>query len=501
MALILLKGGEPTQGDHGNKTMNMRGLSTVCCMAALMYLSTNAPSAAQDVPSPSSDHQSPATPAEPLSLEPLPTLEPGQSSFVPLFRLTTPYYDNILATPQPQSSLSLNTSPLEPEATFNPLIGLFAQPPKTGAWNLTLYTGITQTYDSNLRESHTNALGDTYTTPTIGATLQAGSPDPVRVSDAPDGVVGSYDTIIALNAHYELSADIFASHSGFDALNQRAQAQIRIGRSAAIWRPYATVDDVTGSNLLTAETLGRIRRQHLETGLISNYQLTSCVSASQTFSHLFFEHPENDDFVNFEVWRAHQEVAFRAIPNVDLFVWNEYSFTDPNEGSSGEEIMNGIGWRGRPDPRVDTELLVGWDQQHLSGDVPGRRDQSGVRLRGKTSFDYSPRLRLNFLYNRAYTFNEQTPDDNYVNNTLQFAPEIFLGGNWYVTPYFGISYNEYESSYQESLEIRPELEVAYALPNDSRVFAKIGYDHQSTLNGPSLPVEIYRASVGVNWTF
>jgi len=163
--------------------------------------------------------------------------------------------------------------------------------------------------------------------------------------------------------------------------------------------------------------------------------------------------------------------------------------------------MNGIGWRGRPDPRLSTEMLIGWDEQTLSGNVPGRRDQSGIRLHGNTSFDYSQRLRVTLLLDRAYTFNEAQPNNNYVNNTLQFAPEIFLGTNWYVTPYLGISYNEYESSYQESLEIRPELEVDYALPEGSRIFAKVGYDHQTTLSGPSLPVDIYRTLVGVDWKF
>ena len=39
------------------------------------------------------------------------------------------------------------------------------------------------------------------------------------------------------------------------------------------------------------------------------------------------------------------------------------------------------------------------------------------------------------------------------------------------------------------------------LPNTSRIFTKVGYDHTVTVNGPRSLVEIYRCSLGFNWNF
>jgi hypothetical protein len=416
-----------------------------------------------------------------------------QRTFVPLFRLTEGYYDNIFAVPEPEAPFRLDPSAYRPVTTYEPIQGLLPPRPGTPNWDFHPFAAITQSFDSNIQQTTTHRLADTFTTPTVGFDLQAGTPDSIYSE--------GYDTILALKAHAAFWADIFAHHSQFDALNEQLQLEMRIGRSAAIWRPFLTAEDITGSNLLTVERVGRVDRQRLDSGVHADYRLTGDLTWSQTFSHLFFNHPKDDSYINFEVWRSYQEVAYRTFHDFDFFVWNEYRYTDADRGSDGEELIDGVGWRGKPDPRIFSELLLGWDAQHLEGDVPGRRGQSGVRLSGHTSFDWGPRLRLTLKYDRGYVFNEAIVDDNYVGNTLQLIPEIFLGGNWYLNPYLGVSYDEYESSYSETMEIRPELELAYALPNESRVFAKIGYDHQTTLNGPPQPVDIYRCSVGLNWRF
>ena len=413
--------------------------------------------------------------------------------FVPLFRLNTPYYDNIFAPSEPEPPFRLDPSAYRAVVAYEPPQGLLPPHPGTQPYDFHPFAAVAESYDSNILQTTTNRISDTFTTLKLGFDLQAGTPDSLYVE--------GYDTILALNLHYEFFPDLFTNHTNFDAINQRLLLEGRIGRSAAIWRPFLTADDITGSNLLTVEREGRVVRQHLVTGVHADYRLTSDFTWSQTFSHLFFEHPTDASYINFEVWRSYQEVAYRALHDFDFFVWNEYRYTDADQGSDGEELINGIGWRGKPDPRLFSELLLGWDQQHLHDDIPGRRDQSGVRISGHTSFEWGPRLRLTLKYDRGYTFNEQTRNDNYVGNTLQFIPEIFLGGNWYLNPYFGISYDEYESSYQETLEVRPELELAYALPNASRVFVKIGYDHMTTYSGPPNPVDIYRGSVGLNWRF
>jgi hypothetical protein len=165
-----------------------------------------------------------------------------------------------------------------------------------------------------------------------------------------------------------------------------------------------------------------------------------------------------------------------------------------------------IGFYGKPDSRLYTELRIGWDVMDVEGFVPGRRNMSGLRFNGWTTFDWSQRLRLTLRYDRDYVFNEVDVNDNYVSTLLQGRGEIFLGGNWYVTPYFGCSLQEFETSGRLYLQIRPELEVAYALPGayypaDSRIFVKAAYMNSRSLKGSDAPVENWRFSVGLNCKF
>jgi len=427
------------------------------------------------------------------TLPPQPSQTDNDGNFVPLFRLNSTYYDNIFSVPPPENPFQVDPSSYRPVTAYLPVQGLLPLQPDVQNFSFHTFVSVAQSFDSNIEQTVHHPLAVSFTTLTLGADLQVGSPDSIYLE--------GYDTIFALHAHYEFFPDIFDGHGRFDAINQRLTLDMRVGRSAAIWRPFFTAEDVTGSNLLDVERVGRVDRQRLVTGIHGDYQLTGDFTWSQTFSHLYFEHPTDDQFVNFQVWRSYQELSYKTFQDFRFFAWNEVRYTDVDKGSTGDELIDGLGWRGKPDPRLYSELLLGWDAQHLAGYVPGRRDESGLRVTGRTTFDWGPRLRLTLKYDRDYTFNEAVRDDNYVGNTLQFIPEIFLGGNWYITPYFGVSYDENETSPVNFLEIRPEVEVAYALPNSSRIFAKIGYDRQINATGAPDPINIYRASVGFNWKF
>jgi len=416
-----------------------------------------------------------------------------QDRYVPLFRLTRPYYDNPRAILTPDELVPPDPSTYREVAIYQPPQGLFPVRPDPRDFKFTLTAGLLESYDSNLRLTPSNQIGDFYTTPSLGLDLQLGSPDSAYDAD--------YDTITALHIHYDLWGDIFSEQSELDAIDQRVSIAGRIGRSSAIWRPYLSTEDVTGSNLLSIDRAGRAERQFLGTGVIGQYKLTSQLTWSQTFSHLFFNHPD-PTFINFEVWRSYQELGYLALHDLNVLMWTEERYTDASKGADGNELMGGLGWRGRPDPRLFTELLVGYDDISLQSYPGDRKNLSTVHVSGYTTFDWTQRLALTLRYDRGYIYDELSVNDNFIDNSLQFIPELFLGGNWYLTSYNIVSYNEYEMTYQKTLEIRPELEVSYALANHfSRVFAKIGYDRTSTLQGPDMPVEAKRISVGFKWQF
>jgi len=142
----------------------------------------------------------------------------------------------------------------------------------------------------------------------------------------------------------------------------------------------------------------------------------------------------------------------------------------------------------------------------MDGSVPGRRNLSGVRFNGYTTFDWGPRFRPTFRYDREYAYNETTPNDNYTSTLLQVRNEFFLGGNYYLTPYLGVSISEFETSHQVTIQWRPEVELSYAfpdeeLPNSSRVFFKVGYERSSNIRGEGDVITQLRLSIGCDWKF
>lgn len=381
--------------------------------------------------------------------------------------------------------------------THLPPQGLHPRVFRAGLLEIYPWFGVAQSYETNVNLTATNPIADFYVTPRLGVEWQIGTPDSIYNE--------FYDTILAMNGRYEAWADLFYENPDFSAFNQEVQASARVGRSAAIWRPSFSYSDITGSNLLMSELTNRVRRLRTSADLLGQYQFTSILGANQSFGFFKLDHTD-EGYINYSVARTRQEVTWRVLDQVRATAWAEYRRTDPSAGSFANETIVGFGFYGKPDPRLYTELRIGWDFLDLDGDVPGRRNLSGIRFNGWTTFDWSERFRLTLRYDRDYVFNEVDVNDNYVSTLLQVKGEFFLGGNWYVTPYFGCSLQEFETSQRLNLQLRPELEVAYALPGpyypgDSRIFVKAAYMSASSINGDDAPVENWRFSIGMNCKF
>lgn len=384
-----------------------------------------------------------------------------------------------------------------PVQNYQPPLGLRPRIYRPGVVEFYPWFGVSQSFESNVNLTSTNPIADFYVTPRVGFELQLGTPDSIYIEE--------YDTILALKMLYEAYADLFFLHPSLSAFNERLELNGRIGRSAAIWRPFFAISDLTGSNLLMAELVNRARRVRVSAGVNAEYKLSEMTGWNQSFTYFLLEHPE-PGFINYGVWRTQQEVTYRVFHEMRALLWGEYRYTRPDQGSSGTEGMFGFGWSGKPDPRIYTELHLGWDVLSLSGSVPGRSNLSGVRFNGYTTFDWGPRFRPTFRYDRDYVFNEVDANDNYVSTLLQVKGEIFLGGNWYITPYLGASLQEYETSARLTFQYRPELEISYAFDNfaeanKTNVFFKVGYTQSQNLNGSSDAVENLRISIGGNWKF
>jgi hypothetical protein len=426
-----------------------------------------------------------------------PPAEEDETSYQPLFRLTRPYYDTLFATPPPEFV------PLADPATFRPSTineqprGLRPRVFRAGLLEIYPSFGISQSFDSNVNLTPTNPIRDFFVTPRASVEFQLGSPDTIYDP--------TYDTIIALHGSYEGYADIFYGHPELSAYNQRLELTGRIGRSSAIWRPFLYASDITGSNLQLIELVNRTERIRVIPGVFAEYKLTEMIGYRQTVNYFLLQHPD-PAYINFHTWNTKQEITYLALRGTKAIAWGQYRYTQPDRGEAGGEFLFGPGIQGQPDPRIYTEFYVGWGVLDMDGNVPGRSDLSGLRFSGYTTFDWSPRFRPTFKYDREYVFNEFTPNDNYVSTLLQFRTEFFLGGNYYLTPYLGIGINEFETSHQVTMQWRPEIELSYAFPNqdqsnESRVFFKVGYQNSSNIKGEGEPVTQLRLSFGCNWKF
>lgn len=423
--------------------------------------------------------------------------EPEETNYTQLYRLTRPYYDTTLAAQPPTYRGAPDPASFRPVTIYEAPVGLQPRTYRAGVFEIYPYAGVTQSFETNVNLSANNPVADFYFTPKAGVEFQAGTPDSIFTQ--------YYDTIVAVNGLYEAYGDIFFGHPEFSAFNQRAELTARIGRSSAIWRPYVYASDLTGSNLLMAELINRTRRIRVLPGLTGEYQFTDRIGANHNSSYYLFQHVD-PQYINYTTWRTQQELTYKIKPNIRALLWTEYRYTRPSAGSEGNEFFVGTGWLADPDPRLHTELRIGWDFTDISGYVPGRWNMSGVRFNGYTTFDWGPRFRLTFRYDRDYVFNEIEQNDNYVSTLLQLRGEIYLGGNWYITPYLGTALQEFETSHRLMIQYRPELEISYALPNyfapnEPKIFVKGAYMRSEPLKGQSDPIEDWRFSVGCNFKF
>jgi hypothetical protein len=356
---------------------------------------------------------------------------------------------------------------------------------------------VSQSYDSNVNLTPTGRISDFYLTPHLGVELQLGTPDSIYTD--------MYDTIVAAHSDYEAYEDIFFNHPNLSAFNQKFDFTARIGRTSAIWRPFVYASQITGADLLTRDLTNRTPRLRILPGVLGQYQLTKMIGWNQTFSYFDFQHPDKP-YIDLDVWRTEQEITYRVSDDLKTLVWTEYRTSHPDSGSNARELFAGAGWSGKPDPRIYTGLHLGWDFLSVTDPMPGRKQLSGIRFNGYTTFQWGPRFALTFLYDRDYVFNELATNDNYLATLLQLKGEFYLGENWFLTPYFGASLDEFEMNGMVTLNWRPEIELSYAFPNamrsnESRIYLKVGFQRSSIMEGQGEPVEDVLVSIGTTVKF
>ncbi|HEY4414572.1 MAG TPA: hypothetical protein VGO57_02680 [Verrucomicrobiae bacterium] len=422
------------------------------------------------------------------------------------YRLNHPFENSLSLRSAPPPYAPPDPSEFRPVTTYAMPLMLRPQVFRTGWFNFYPWLGIAQSFDSNVELTRHGQISDFFFTPRFGFELQVGTPDSIYNEN--------YDTIFAAHLTYEGYGDIFYEHPEFNAYNQRLDFTSRIGRDQFIVRPYASVSDITGSNLQIFELQNRTERIIANGGTIVEWNLTPVTQWRQTYNAFDFQHPD-PAYIDYDTWSTRQELTWLVPGNNGRgILWGGAKSTTPNQGFGGQEYQAGFGWQGQFTPRWQSELWLGWGTMAYGGHVPERDNLSGVRYTGHTIFDYSPRVRFTLTYDRAYVYNETTKNDNYISTVTQLRAEINLGRHWFMVPYFGCSYDEYETSHQLSLELRPELELAYVFTKEdfkiisiedklaaSRAFVKFGYDYIQNLRFGHDVTQDLRFSTGLNWNF
>src|ERR1700722_626149 len=89
-------------------------------------------------------------------------VEPGTSeveeknnSYVPLFRLTQPYYNSLFAVAPPDYLLPSDSATFRPVTAYEPPIALLPRVYKQGLLQIYPWVGLSQSYDSNVNLAST----------------------------------------------------------------------------------------------------------------------------------------------------------------------------------------------------------------------------------------------------------------------------------------------------------------------------------------------------------
>jgi hypothetical protein len=419
---------------------------------------------------------------------------------------THPFENSVLLAPILNLFSPDDPAAFRPVVSYAPPLGLWPRIYRPGLLESYAWAGLAQSFDSNVRLTSHGQFSDFYTTPRFGLEMQLGTPDSVYNE--------RYDTIFAAHLVYEGYADLFYEHPDLSAYNQQLNFSSRIGRDRFTLRPFASFSDVTGSNLQLVELQNRAERIITTGGVVGEYGFTPVTSWRQTYSVFDFEH-QDPAYINYTMWSTRQELTW-LLPNNSLkaILWAGAQTPSPDAGFGGNEFLAGLGWQGEFNSRLHSRLWLGWGALQMDGNVPGRKDLSGLRYDGYTVFEYSQRMKFTLLYDRVYVFNEQTRNDNYVATITQLKTEIYLGSHWLVMPYLGCSVREFETSGRCDVEPRLEVEFAYVFGKEddqiidergrsagSRIFFKIGYDDSETIQGSGDSVAGFRTSTGLNWNF
>ncbi|MCX6934907.1 MAG: hypothetical protein NTZ01_01720 [Verrucomicrobia bacterium] len=428
-----------------------------------------------------------------LSERAIPVQEMGEdpeNSAQTLYRLIRPYYDNIFAERMPLYAPTPDPSTFRPVRISDPPLGLFPKRGRPGLVEVYLWAGVAQSYDSNVKMTATNPIADYFFTPRAGIEVSVGTPE----------------TILGLQFAYEAYEDFFYENPNLNAFNQKLDLATRIGRDDFVWRPYLAASDLTGSNLLLDEQTNRTRRVRILPGINGDYQFTKCTGMNQSFSFFSYQHPNGNGFINLQSYDTRQELNYLLFHDLKILAWGEYRYSAPSQGVGASEIFFGTGWRGRPDPRIYSEMRFGYDFLMPNSSFNGRKDLSGFRFNGYTTFEWSPRFRPTLKYDRDYVFTEFGVNDNYTATLLQLRLETFMGQNWYLTPYCAFGFFEYEIGSQYAFQIRPEIELAYALPStrktsQPRAFLKFGYQGYDITEGAGPSISGIRVAAGFEWKF
>ena len=217
-------------------------------------------------------------------------------------------------------------STFRPVTVEAPPLGLYPVKRRPGLVELYLWAGIAQSYDSNVQMTATNQIADFFISPRGGFEVTLGTPE----------------TILGMQLAYECYEDFFYENPNLNAFNQKLDLSMRIGRDAAIWRPYLAASDITGSNLLLDEQTNRTRRVRILPGIDGDYRLTPEWGVRQTFSYFSYQHPDGNGFINLQSYDTRQELNYLAFHDLRFLAYGEYRYSDPSQGVGASEAMAGV---------------------------------------------------------------------------------------------------------------------------------------------------------------
>jgi hypothetical protein len=392
-------------------------------------------------------------------------------------------------------SREVTSNPFQPPDIISSEVPLnLVSPRSEDEWDVSGAGNAALNYDSNIRRSSSQPVGDFYTNVNGGVEARSGTvTDPVEADMA-----------------YDYSEDIFARQTQFNTRTHSFSAESRIGRSSFLFQPYflarfRSVDDQSASES------GRQSSDYLLEGVHGEMTPLSGLVYNSDFSYETVNYPASHAD-NFAEWNVNQELDFQLLnyekrsylEKVTVFPWIDLRETAPTEFAAVNQIDGGVGAAVSLLDHLTFHGEVGWGSVSSNDKSINYGSYSGSRYAVSLSYHTEQNLEFGVSYAKVLSFTPLTVGRVTEQAEAFITMPLTLTTHFELIPrlaFYSASSDDYTLD-QSNLYGDFELSAIYKFNDHLGLFAKAKYTINSRdTSGTDSEIYDFQSTVGLSFLF